>query len=250
MNILNKNKPTSKTKNTNKSNIDSGLVTINKDNINLITPRSNLKIKSSSKKNNSKKNINTKTKQKRLTNINYNDNTEFPQGDKYKCIGPCYPANMLYYHPLTLQAIKSKKNSCPIEQHKVGDKIKIKDKCVLNENYDYENYDMFADVIQVATSDEVFLDQIYNIKNIYDVELFLDNNIIQLPILSQKRILNSIYKVYRDNDSFPSSNFIALVKSVIKKNYDIEIKSKKILSKVMDNKHGKKWNNLFSDLLE
>jgi len=263
MNNLNKNKPIFKTKN--KGDIDNDLLTINKDNINIITSRSNLKVKTLATKTNnknnakqqkpnskitSKKSINANNKQQRVTVNNYNDNIEFPQGEKYKCIGPCYPANIVYYHPLTLQAIKSKSNSCPIRQTKEGVRFKIKDKCVLNENYDYEQYDMFADVIQVATSDNTFLEQIYNIKNIYDAELFLENNITQLPTLSQKRILNSIYKVYRDNDSFPSNNFVSLVKNLLKKNYDAQIKSKKIISKIMDNKHGIKWHNLFNGLLE
>jgi hypothetical protein len=266
MNNLNKNKLILKTKDNTNNNNNNPLVQINKEKINLIGFQPNLKIKSSSKKITAGKKITTskkittgkKIKQKRTPNINTtpntnttpNDNIEFPHGDKYKCIGPCYPANMLYYHPLTLQAIKSKSNSCPVKQQKIGDKIKIKDKCVLNENFDYEGYDMFADVVQVATSDNAFLEQIYNIKNIYDVELFLENNIKQLPNLSQKRILNSIYKVYRDNDSFPSNNFISLIKALVKKNYDIDIKSKIILGKIMDNKHGKKWNDLFLGLLE
>ena len=243
---------------------------INNDNINIITSRPNSKIKSKTKKNKTNKTkpnkkISKKTskktnklhnsKQKRTYNLNNtepnsNNNTEFPQGEKYKCIGPCYPANTLYYNPISLQSIKSKNNSCPIFPTKVGDKIKIKDKCILNENYDFENYDMFDDVVHVATSYNSFLEQIYNIKNIYEMELFLENSINQLPNLSQKRILNSIYKVYRDNDSFPNDNFINLVKNNIIKDYDIKIKSKKILSKIMDNKHTKFWNNLFTGLIK
>jgi len=37
---------------------------------------------------------------------------------------------------------------------------------------------------------------------------------------------------------------------IIIKNFDFKIKSKKILSKIMDNKHGKMWNNLFSALIK
>lgn len=80
--------------------------------------------------------------------------------------------------------------------------------------------------------------------------MFLENDIKQLPNLSQIRIMNSIYKVYRDNDFFPSNNFVSLAKSLIKKNYDIKFKSKLLLSKIMDNKHGKKWDNLFTGLIE
>ena len=294
MNYLNKNKSILKIKDTDNTNINYNLVTIDEEKINLITSRSNIPIKKSlskkinntkiitdknntnkiiNKKTNSKKTNNKKTnskktnskkttintnikkkviaEQNRTTKFNNDNNIDFPQGNQYKCIGPCFPANTLYYNPITLQAIKSKKDSCPIypNLNEATGKVKIKDKCILNKNYNYENYDIFDDVVQVATSDNTFLEQIYNIKNIYDVELFLENDIKQLPNLSQKRIMNSIYKVYRDNDSFPSNNFISLAKNFIKKNYDIKIKSKMLLSKIMDNKHGKKWDNLFTGLL-
>lgn len=285
MNYLNKNKSILKIKDTVDTNINNNLVTIDKEKINLITSRSNIPVKKSSKKkiNNTKiitnknitnKIINKKTtskkttskktavdtnikkkaivKQKRTTHFNNDNNIDFPQGNQFKCIGPCYPANTLYYNPISLQAIKSKKDSCPIypNLNEGTGKVKIKDKCILNKNYNYENYDIFDDVVQVATTDNTFLEQIYNIKNIYDVELFLENDIKQLPNLSQKRIMNSIYKVYRDNDSFPSNNFVFLAKNFIKKNYDVKIKSKMLLGKIMDNKHGKKWENLFTGLLE
>jgi hypothetical protein len=258
---LNKNKSIPKNKNITKNEQDANFVLFDESNVNIINSRSNLKIKSLTKKNKSKTKSKTTSKtksktksknnkQKRTINTNFKDNIEFPQGNNYKCIGPCYPANVVYYHPLTLQAIRSKSNSCPIRQIAKNNGIKIKDKCTLNEDYDYENYDMFADIVQMATSDNVFLEQIYNIKSIYDVELFLENNIIQLPILSQKRILNSIYKVYRDNDSFPSNNFVSLVKKILVKNYDYKIKSKKIITKIMDNKHNVKWKNLFFGIIE
>jgi hypothetical protein len=178
------------------------------------------------------------------------DKGDFPQGNKFKCIGPCYPAYTLYYHPLTLQGIENKYDSCPIEDEIVNNKVKRSDKCVLNKDYDFDSYDVFADVIQVATSNDVFLQQIYNIKNIYDCELFLDNNIKQLPNLSQKRILNSIYQVYRDNDSFPSNNYLDLVKKLIKTLYSVKIKSKTIITKIMDNKHKKRWTDIFNYLIE
>lgn len=207
----------------------------------------NIKNKSISKKSKKiSKSINSsKTKLERSHNIKQ---IEFPQGQKFKCIGPCYPANMLYYHPLTLQAIKSKSNSCPIEQQKIGSKIKIKDKCEPIKDYNFDSYDLFADPIQIAINDEVFLSQIYNINNIYDLGLFLDNNIKQLPILSQKRILNSIYKTFRDDDLFPNNNFVKQVKKITKNIYDIDVKSKKIIKLIMENKHHKMWNDIFYEI--
>ena len=177
--------------------------------------------------------------------VYFNDKFEFPQGEKFKCIGPCYPAEMLFYHPLTLQGIKNKYNSCPIRLTKVNNDIITNDKCKVNTDFDYDNYDMFADIFQVAKSDDDFLNQIYNIRNIHEVEIFLENNLNQLPNLSQIRILNSIYKVYRDNDLFPSKTFILNIKKILKNNYNIDLNKEKILNKIMLDKHNKKNNDLF-----
>ena len=191
-----------------------------------------------------------KSKQKRIINLKPVKNIEFPNGTNYKCIGPCYPPNMLYYNPLSLQAIKNKYSTCPIYPQKIGDKLKIKDKCILNENYDYDGYDMFSDVVHVATSDNIFLEQIYNIKTINEVELFLENNINQLPNLSKKRIVNSIYMVYRDNDLFPSESFILQVKNLLKLYYNIDMKTSKIIDKIMNNKHSKTHNKTQNNIFE
>jgi hypothetical protein len=248
MNNLNKNNSISKSIISNNNSF-----VFNKNNVNVVSSQSK-KLSRTKKNINKKKYLNIKDykKIKRISavkEINNKNIIEYPEGNKYKCIGPCYPANMLYYHPLTLQAIKSKSISCPIKQQKIGNKIKIKDKCTLNPDYDFSNYDMFADIVQIATSDKLFLEQIYNIKNIYDVELFINNNIKQLPLLSQKRILNSIYKVYRDNDAFPNEDFIKLIKNIIYDVFNIKIKSKNILSKIMNNKYNDYHNDLFIFLI-
>ena len=241
-NLNKKNKSISKSKDINifRENI----VSINEQQINIIPSQS--KVNSINKH----KSNNTKSNQKRIINSKSTENIEFPNGLNYKCIGPCYPADMLYYNPLSLQAIKNKYSTCPIYPQKIGNKLKIKDKCVLNKNYDYDSYDMFSDVVQVATSDNVFLEQIYNIKTIYEVELFLENNINQLPNLSKKRMINSIYRVYRDNDLFPNNNFISQVKFLLKFYYNIDMKSTKIINKIMDNKHSKIYTDIFEILIK
>lgn len=186
-------------------------------------------------------------------NINNNkiikNNIEFPQGKTYKCIGPCFPANTLYYHPFTLQAMKSKKNTCPIKEQQIKNKKKLRDTCELDENYDYENYDVFSDVVQIAISEKKFLEQIYNIKNIYDAELFISNDVKELPNITQRRILNCIYIVYRDNDNFPNQNYLKLIKEHIKKTHDLKIKRKKLLTIIMDNKYKQLWKNIFDDII-
>lgn len=246
-------------KNNSISNSINNIINLNNHNINIIPSRTIIKNKKldkkKSKKHSKKDSKIEKKSKKEKTNINpkqkriiplINKYTDFPQGKNYSCIGPCYPAKSLYYHPLTLQGIKNKFDSCPINIVKGRDDIF--DKCEVNENFDYENYDIFNDVVQIASSDNDFLKQIYNIKNINDVENFLENNLIQLPILSQIRLCNSIYKVYRDNDMFPSDSFIDNVKKIIEKKYNLKIKSEKIINKIMSVKHSNNTNDLFQIL--
>jgi len=179
---------------------------------------------------------------------------EFPKGDHVNCIGPCYPKNTLIYNPLTLHAIKSKNyNICPIEKTFIKELKGVVeyDTCKIdkqNDNENYENYDTFADVIRFATTDDAFLKQIYNISNILEVNQFEQNNINELPILSQKRLINCIYQVYKDNDTFPSENFINITKNILKELYNINAKSKKIIDYIMNNKYKTNWPDLFDYL--
>lgn len=229
----------------------------NDNKINIIPSREISSTKKTSKQKSIKSTNNKKQKkvskekiQKRVNDelINGNNNSQLEKNNK--CIGPCYPANSIYYHPISLQVIKSKYNSCPIKSIMVGDTKKIHDECELDNNFDYENYDIFADIFHLASNDKLFLEQIYNINNISDANMFLDNNMNELPILSQKRIINSIYRVYRDNDLFPNDKFIEFVENILKYKYNLEVKTNKILNKIMKNKHKKLWDNLFEKLNE
>lgn len=255
-------------KNNSISNYSKQTIDIKDDNVNIIPSRSIMnenitkkissKINSKKNKNNKKKSKNSKKSkksiktitQKRITYTNIKDKFEFPHGEKYKCISPCYPADTLYYHPLTLQGIKNNFDSCSTRLNNIDNEIISYDKCKINPNFDFDNYDMFADIFQVATTDDDFLKQIYNIKNIYDVELFLENNINQLPLFSQIRILKCIFHVYRDNDAFPSKNFIENTKKILKNKYNKKMKSDKILNKILSDKHLTNVNNLFEILLK
>jgi hypothetical protein len=182
---------------------------------------------------------------------------DFSQGDHVKCIGPCYPKNTLFYNPLTLQSIKSKdQNLCPIDPTTLkeingNNNMLEADTCNLNnDNFDYENYDMFEDILQIAINFDVFLKQIYDISNFQQVNHFIENNINELPILSQKRLINSIYQVYKDDDSFPTENYILVIKHILKDLYNIDAKSKKIINYIMSNKYKTNWNDLFEYLFK
>ena len=151
-------------------------------------------------------------------------------------------------------SIKSKdQNLCPIAPGSIkeinGKLNEPADTCnINNDNFDYENYDMFEDILQIAITYDVFLKQIYDLSNFQQVNHFIENNINELPILTQKRLINSIYQVYKDDDSFPTDNYIVVIKHIFKELYNIEAKSKKIINYIMNNKYKTNWNDLFEYL--
>ena len=107
---------------------------------------------------------------------------------------------------------------------------------------------MFEDILQIAINFDVFLKQIYDLSNFQQVNHFIENNINELPLLSQKRLINSIYQVYKDNDIFPTDNYIRVIKHILKELYDIDAKSKKIINYIMNNKYKTNWDDLFEYL--
>jgi len=212
--------------------------------------KKNNSISSSSKNKSNNNNINLQKDNNQTKK--YKKYYDFSQGDHVKCIGPCYPKNTLFYNPITLEAFKSKEqNLCPIDPKSVNGFIDEEqvDKCNINdENFDYENYDMFEDILQIAITYDVFLKQIYDLSNFQQVNHFIENNINELPILTQKRLINSIYQVYKDDDSFPTDNYIVVIKHIFKELYNIDAKSKKIINYIMNNKYKTNWTDLFKYL--
>lgn len=154
-----------------------------------------------------------------------------------KCLGPCYPSKYIYKHSLYLnEIIDLDKNTCSIKGNQKTNVIK--DECAVVTK-DYEKYNIYeTDYINysIAFNDDVYLKQIYNINNIVDARKYLELNIETLPLLSQKRILNSIYNAYLSDDSFPNKIYINLVKNILKKIFEIEISSTKIYKQIMKNK--------------
>lgn len=200
---------------------------------------------------------NIKNKNKSISNNqdepNQNSNFNFnifnlPKSLKgYQCIGPCYPPNTLFYHPMYLRALETDKNSlCPVtkfynadeEEYDIFDNCKEED-ITLN----YEKFELFEDVFQFASNDKLFLSQIYNINNLNGATEYLEESIELLPVYSQKRILNSIYNVWNNNKNFPVELFCKRVKLILKSIYKIDISTEKIKNKIIDSK---KYNNIFS----
>jgi hypothetical protein len=191
---------------------------------------SKLNNKKSSKLNNKSSKLNNK-KSSKIRSI-----------EDYECIGPCYPPNTFYYNPSNLGLIINPYPSCPIKQHSVLDingitHQKISDKCFdedINKGYLY--FDIFSDSVQISTSSDNFLSEIYNLNNISEIVHFLSNSIDTIPIYSQKRILKAIYEVYYKFIEFPKLLFSKKILNILENIYKI--------NNLDNNKIIKKLNNL------
>lgn len=158
----------------------------------------------------------------------------------YDCIGPCYPANTVFYNPLTLIGIKSKLPSCPIKKREINfdnnkKKIIYADICNPNDvNNEYLTFDIFIDSIKLASNDDIFLNQIYDIKNISDVVYFLSNSIDTFPIYSQRRILNAIFNIYYKYVEFPKKLFSTKLLFILENIYKINNLNDKNMISIID----------------
>lgn len=164
----------------------------------------------------------------------------------HQCIGPCYPPNTLFYHPIYLKAhIDDKEPFCPIfksynekdKQYENVNQCRIED---ITPNY--EKFELFEDIFQFATNDQNFLSQIYDINNLDGATEYLEESIELLPVYSQKRILNCIYNIWAGNKNFPVELFATKFKYVLKSISNIDITIDKIKNKIIDSK---KYNNIF-----
>jgi hypothetical protein len=169
-------------------------------------------------------------KKKTYTLNNIQSNTKknkIKSVEGFECIGPCQSPNTYYYNPLDLSLISTPFPSCPIKEKIVvgsdGNIHKKKfDKCYeedINKGDLY--FDIFSDYIQISTSSENFLSEIYNLNNITDVVNFLSNTIDTLPIYSQRRLLGAIFSVYYKFIEFPKLLFCKKILLVLKNIYKI-----------------------------
>ena len=154
----------------------------------------------------------------------------------YKCIGPCYPPNTIFYNPLGLIPTLSSEPTCPIKKsfdNEYG-KFIYADKCNIEDiNYNYNNLDIFDESVKIALTSDLFLKQIYNIKNISDVVIFLNDTINNLPIYSQKRILNCIIKTYKNINEFPFKIIIEKINIILKHINKFTIPTNKIYDEII-----------------
>jgi len=168
----------------------------------------------------------------KIFNLKYNKEVDETIYYNEECITKCYPKNTLFYSkPANIPKIIDK-NMCsilPDYEEKNLDKFK---ECTSNnfvDNID-ENENLLNRLINNSYS---FINNIYNLKTYEDVLFFLDTNIKELPILTQKRILNCIYCAYINYSEFPNKKYIFKVKNVLDLVYNIKIHSNKIYNKII-----------------
>jgi hypothetical protein len=158
--------------------------------------------------------------------------------NNYDCVGPAYPPNTLFYHPQTGQPLKSNKIICPINYtinpSKPFDFCKSADP-------------NFSDLehLPVNINNKTFLSNLYNISSLYDADNYLKSNNSNYNYITKSRIINSIYKVFKTENEFPSDTFCFSIKDILLKYHNIDIPLSKIKQKIIDNKNNKNWANLF-----
>lgn len=173
---------------------------------------------------------NNKTKSKNKNIKDEKKNKIIKSIDGYDCIGPCYPANTIYYNPISLTPIKSTFPTCPIKKtislQDSGEKTIIyANECKKSDITDeYKYFDIFDDSVQIANSSDNFLKQIYEINNIQEVVYFLNSSIDVLPIYTQKRILKAIHDVYYKYIEFPKLFFADKIFKILNEVYKINLK--------------------------
>lgn len=148
------------------------------------------------------------------------------KGDK--CISPCFPPNTLFYNPKNLSSIIESEPSCAIKPYtEITKDIETSfyyGKCNIDDiNDDYKNFHIFNDKIDIFHNDNSFLENIYDISDLYNLKIFLNDLIDDLPIYTQRRLLKSIFNVYYDFADFPRKIFIEKVKFVLENIYKIKL---------------------------
>ena len=165
-----------------------------------------------------------------------NINTDF-QDD---CIGPCFPKNTYIYNPISLKFDKfNNKNMCAIKPINNGSEIINFKECNYDKNKNIIDYDIFDHNIfslQIARNDNYFLKEIYNLNNINDIYYFIENDIDNLPVLTQKRILNCVFNIYINDNNFPNVIFINAIKKILFIFYNINIDNDKVYNNIIKNK--------------
>jgi hypothetical protein len=193
------------------------------------------------KKNNS---ISTsKTKLTNSTNLNNYNKSE----NNFRCIGPCYSPKTTYYHPLYFDVIYDLNDyTCPIRRTIKEGKEILNDFCDPKQvTYDPNTFDMFEDIVQIANTPKLFLEQIYKIDDLQDCIKYLNDNFDNIPIYSQKRMINAIVEAWGKNINFPLDIVSHKIKFILHKIYHIDLTTDKISKKIINIINKQNYNDIF-----
>jgi hypothetical protein len=184
----------------------------------------------------------------KIFDIKYNKEVDENIYYDEKCISKCYPKNTLFYDMMDGDPLIFDKEKCSIlSKTKEGDKTKDCKSNNFTENID-ENDNLLSILINNSYS---YLNNIYNLKTYDDILNFLEMNIKELPLLTQKRILNCIYCAYINYAEFPNKKYIFIVKNILINIFNIKVHSKKIYNKIIKLKNNNKYkenNDIFQYL--
>ena len=182
----------------------------------------------------------------KIFNFKYNNEVDETIYYDEECISKCYPKNELFYDIIDNNPYIFDKEKCfilPIN--------KLTTKECKSNNFT-NNIDDNDNLLNILLNNSYsFLNNIYNLKTYDDVLKFLEMNIKELPLLTQKRILNCIYCAYINYSEFPNKKYVFKVKNILNLIYNLKINSKKIYNKIIKLKNNNKYkenNDIFQYL--
>ena len=175
----------------------------------------------------------------KILNLKYNKEVDETIYYDEECISKCHPKNTLFYDDISYNKpyIFDKDKCTILIKNKKGETIKD---CKPNNFVD--NIDDDDNLLNILINNSYsYLNNIYNLKTYDDILNFLQINIKDLPILTQKRILNCIYCAYINYSEFPNKKYIFKVKNILHLYFNLKINSKKIYNKIIKLKNNNKY---------
>lgn len=167
--------------------------------------------------NNKNKNKNKDNKNNSILNKNINSNIDH-------CVTPCYPKNTIFYSPFNYLPIINEKSTCITLNNNLSKNCDIKD--------NIDNYNVLSNVSFYIKNSNTFLSLFYNINNADELPVFMNDTIDNLPIYTQKRLLQYIFENYKNDINFPINLFVTKIINVFHKIYNVELDIHKITKKI------------------
>lgn len=143
-----------------------------------------------------------------------------------QCVGPCYPANKIILHPITLNYLTSKEPFCPTlrwydeKEHQ----YKNADICLIpsDSNIDQQQIDTNLVVPTFYFNCEYFLKAYYDIYSFENATEWINVNSDQ-PYNTQLRVINCAWRVFGPDIDIMNDQLIEFYLNIIKKVWIREI---------------------------